>query len=90
MNTRSHLEQARTYEFNAMQAKRGGDEQLASRYEYMSRMSMIDAARSLEGESRYCGSHNVYHDIDFSGNPIPTLIGICIGLFIPAFVYFII
>ena len=90
MNTTSHLEQARTYEFNAMQAKQGGDEQLASRYEYMSKMSMIDAAR-CEMESKYYGSHNVvYHDIDFSGNPIPTLIGICIGLFIPAFVYFIV
>jgi hypothetical protein len=89
MNTRSHLEQARTYEFNAMQAKQGGDEQLASRYEYMSKMSMIDATRCFERESKYYSNPNINHNIDFSGNHIPTLIGICVGLFIPVFVYFI-
>ena len=90
MNTLSHLEQARTYEFNAMQASLAGDEKLSDRYEYMSRMSTIDAARCFKRESKYYNNHNVYHKVDFSGNPIPTLIGICIGLFIPVAIYFIV
>ena len=90
MNTKSHLEQARRYEFNAMQAEKGGDEQLAHRYEYMSKMSMMDAATCFDKENQYYDYSNMRNcSIDFSGSKLPIIIGICIGIFISTFLCFI-
>lgn len=83
MSTKSYLEQARKHEFNAMQANLRGDKQLADRYESMARMSLIDSAECFNRENNYYNNkyyNNKYSgkcNIDFSGSPIPIIIGIC-------------
>ena len=47
MDTKTYLKQARTYEFNSMQAKLRNNNDIADRYECMSKMSMIDAVDSF-------------------------------------------
>lgn len=45
MNTQMYLNQAKKYEFNAMQSKARADNQLVQRYESLAKIATINAAK---------------------------------------------
>ena len=64
MNTKSNIDQARKYEWFSMCAASQGDKDLANRYSSLSKMSMMDAARSYSYENSLNKNFNVIHNRD--------------------------
>ena len=66
MNTKSNLDLARKYEWNAMLAEHGNNLSEKNRYEAMAKMALIDAAKSKEYEERNRLKNNSFNNCNSS------------------------